>query len=184
MGDKVSQDAPPEPDHLSAARELSLAAMIVVLGVVTPMLFHVFGAGSTFLPMHIPILAGGMLLSPSMAALAGATTPLVSAALTGMPPFAPPVAPLMTAELAAIAATASVLRRRLRAGLLVATIGAILAGRAVYACELFMVAPLLGIRLPAAAAGAVALLKGWPGLLLQMAIVPATVAAVERTRRP
>jgi hypothetical protein len=158
---------------------------VIALGVVTPILFHAIGAGAVFLPMHLPVLVGAMWLSPSMAALVGALTPLVSAGLTGMPPIAPPIAVFMTFELAAIAFVASALHRTLARGIMtpwlvafLATLGAILAGRLVYAAELFVVAPILGVSLPAAAAGAAALVKGLPGIALQLCLVPPIVMRV------
>ncbi len=167
---------------LGQARELALAGLVVALGIVVPVLFHAVGSGPVFLPMHLPVLAGGMLLSVPMAALVGAVTPLASAALTGMPPISPPIAFFMAFELAGIASAASLLHRTARLNPWLATLGAICCGRAIYALELFAAAPLLGVKLPAAAAGVLALAKGWPGLVLQVAIVPGVVAAIERKR--
>jgi hypothetical protein len=111
----------PRSDPLSRARELSLAGLLGALGLLLPIGFHMLGwAGKIFLPMHLPIVVGGFLLGPGTAASLGLTVPLLSAALTGMPPFAPPVAPLMSAELLMKAGVISVLHRRLRAPIWVA----------------------------------------------------------------
>lgn len=51
----------------SAARRVSLSAVICALSVITPQIFHLVGgqvAGNAFLPMHIPVLLGGFLLPP------------------------------------------------------------------------------------------------------------------------
>jgi len=165
------------------AREMSLAGVVIALGLVVPILFHALGSGAIFLPMYLPILAGAMFLSPGMAALTGVITPLASAALTGMPPLAPPIALMMTAELAVLAAVASLLHRRLGVNPWLTVIGALVAERCVYAAELWLLAPLLHINLPAAAAGVLALVKAWPGLLLQIAIVPPLVAALEARKK-
>lgn len=170
-------------EALRTAREVVLGGLMIALGIVVPLLFHALGTGPVWLPMHFPVLVLGMLMSPGMAALAAAITPLASAALTGMPPIAPPTAFMMTAELAAIAAAASIAHRHLGLGPWLATAAGIACGRAVYALELFVLAPVLGIHLPAAAAGGAALLRGLPGLVLQMIVVPPIVAAVERARK-
>ena len=183
-GGSVSGDDRPTLDRtLVQAREMALGGLVIALGVVVPIIFHAVGSGPIFLPMHLPILAGAMLLPAGTAALVGCLTPLLSAALTGMPPISPPIAPFMSLELACIAAAASVLHRRLGMSALLATIGAALCGRAVYAAELFLVAPLIGVKLPAAAAGAVALLRAWPGIVLQVLVVPPAVALLSRRGR-
>ena len=172
----------PTPDTILAARELSLGGLIIALGIVTPIAFHALGSGPVWLPMHLPILAGAMLLSPAMAALVAAITPVVSAALTGMPPISPPIALFMAPELAVIALAASLLHRRARVNPWLSALGAILCGRLFYAFELFVLAPVIGINLPAAAAGAAALLRGLPGICVQLIVVPPIVAMLERPR--
>ena len=173
-----------EPEQtLAIARELALGGLVIALGIVVPILFHAVGSGAVFLPMHVPILAGAMLMSAGTAAMVGFLTPLASAAMTGMPPISPPIAPAMTIELAAIATAASVLHRRLGLNPWLAAVGAIVCGRAVYAAELFVLAPLFGVHLPAAAAGAWALVKGWPGLVIQLAVVPPVVKGIEMKGR-
>ena len=49
----------------SAARRVSLSAVICALSVITPQIFHLVGgqvAGNAFLPMHIPVMLAGMLI--------------------------------------------------------------------------------------------------------------------------
>ena len=72
----------------SAARRVSLSAVICALSVITPQIFHLVGgqvAGNAFLPMHIPVLLGGFLLPPGAAMVCGALSPVLSFFLTGMP---------------------------------------------------------------------------------------------------
>lgn len=64
------------------------------------MAFHLIGmTGPITLPMHIPVLIGGLLLSP-LALLLGIVTPVVSSLLTGMPVIYP-MAIIMAFELGA-----------------------------------------------------------------------------------
>ena len=72
-------------------KQLTLSAFFLALGLVLPFAFHSFGpqAGTVFLPMHIPVLLCGFVCGPAYGALVGMLTPLLSSALTGMPPLMP-----------------------------------------------------------------------------------------------
>jgi hypothetical protein len=100
-----------ERDRLFQARDMVLGGLFGALGIVVPMLFHAVGLGKVFLPMYLPILALGLMVSWEVALIVGCATPLLSAVLTGMPPLAPPIAALMATELACLAAVASLARR-------------------------------------------------------------------------
>ena len=70
-------------------KRLTLSAFFLALGLVLPFAFHSFGpqAGAVFLPMHIPVLLCGFVCGSAYGALIGVLTPLLSSALTGMPPL-------------------------------------------------------------------------------------------------
>jgi hypothetical protein len=159
-------------------REIGRAAFLVALALVLPVVFHALRLGSVFLPMYLPILAGGFLLRPRWAIASGAAAPLLSAVATGMPPLFPPVAAWMAIELAAMAGLEALLSRRSRLPVPVILAAALLAGRVVYGA--LAAATALWLDLPAELVTAAALLSGWPGMLLAMAAVPAAVAAVRR----
>ena len=83
---------------------LVLTALFIAAGILLPIFFHGLGlGGAVFLPMHIPVLLGGMLLGWRQGFVIGLVTPLLSCLLTGMPPLLPAL-PLMTSELAAYGA--------------------------------------------------------------------------------
>lgn len=92
------------------------------------MIFHAFGLGSTFLPMHIPVLLAGFVISIPFAITVGALTPFLSSVFTGMPPLFP-VMPYMVFELAAYGAVASILYRKLKVNVYISLIGSMIAGR-------------------------------------------------------
>lgn len=188
----------PDPtvaEEVARARELSLGGLFIALGVVIPIAFHAFGGGklgSVLLPMYLPVLACAMLVSAPIAVAVGLLTPVLSSALTGMPPILP-VLPMMVAELVVMATLASLLHRRLRLHPVLAVVLALLAGRVV----LGLVAALLVATLPAGmqealppimrtpiAYVAAATVTALPGLALQIVAVPAVVALVERRRTP
>lgn len=162
-------------------REISRAALVTAAGLALPWAFHALRLGHVFLPMYLPLLAGAFVLRPRTAVAAAIATPLVSAAVTGMPPLFPPVAPWMAVELGLMAGLASVLHRRgtLPPWAIVAIV--LVVGRLVYAGLVYGTG--LWLKLPAGLLTVASLLAGWPGMLLVLAVVPAAVRLVERTRR-
>lgn len=78
----------------------------ILTAVVLPQIFHGIGVisgtgvvpGAAFLPMHIPVIIAGLLGGPAVGIIAGAVSPLISFAFSGMPAAA--VLPFVTIELA------------------------------------------------------------------------------------
>lgn len=159
-------------------RSISRAALVTAAALALPIAFHALRLGHVFLPMYLPILAGACFLRPGWAALAGTVAPLVSAALTGMPPVFPPVALWMAIELAAMAWLVSTLARRRRVPTALAVAVALVVGRGLYALLIFATGRWLD--LPAGALTLISLLAGWPGMLLAITTVPLAVASLRR----
>jgi hypothetical protein len=169
-----------ERERLFQARDMALGGLFGALGIVVPMLFHAVGMGKVFLPMYLPILALGLMASWEVALVVGGATPLLSAVLTGMPPLAPPIAALMACELACLAAVAG-LARRAGLGVWPAAVIAIVAARIVGTAALITFGRLIGLQQTVWEYAVVSLLLSWPGVLLQLTVVPAAVYAIERS---
>lgn len=94
-----------------------LTAITVTVAVALPWLCHLLGGalglgtglGEVLLPMHLPVMLAGMFGGSVVGLLCGVASPLISAALTGMP--LPAVLPFMMVELAVYGLTAGLLRR-------------------------------------------------------------------------
>jgi len=155
---------------------ISRASALAVLGLVLPALFHSLGMGRVFLPMYLPVLVGAFVLPLRWAVALGVLTPLLSALLTGMPPWFPPVALWMSLELGLSSLAANRLGRRLPVAWALAA--SLLLGRCVYAGLVYATAQLL--ELPSAPLALASWLSVWPGLLLAMLVVPTSVAALRR----
>ena len=85
---------------LLRTNKLILTSLFIACGLLLPLAFHSFGMGGrTFLPMHLPVFMGGMLLGWMPGFIIGALTPVLSSLLTGMPPLIPSL-PMMVVELA------------------------------------------------------------------------------------
>lgn len=169
----------------SAARQVSVSASICALSIITPQIFHLVGgqvAGNAFLPMHIPVLLGGFLLPPGAAMVCGALSPVLSFFLTGMP--AVPRLIFMVLELGAYGFFVSLFARKLRLPTFLSLVLSMLCGRAVYFLSAVAALRVLHLQIPgmssAAAAVWAAVSTGVPGIILQLVLIPALVAALKK----
>lgn len=162
---------------LSSAQRAAIGGLFLALALALPLFFHLFAAGSIMLPMFLPILTLGFLVDEKTAGTVGFSAPLLSAFLTGMPPFMPPIAFLMTAELLLLGVMPSFLYRRLGWKFWPVLIITILTNRIfgfalkVALAEIFYI--------PGVVYGAYGLLKSMPGVALQFFVVPIVVKSIE-----
>lgn len=162
----------------NTTQELVLSGLLLASGVILPMIFHIFGmTGPIFLPMHIPVLIGGLLLSPQLALILGILTPFLSSLFTGMPVMFP-MAFIMAFELGVYGLAASLAVRKLHFSLIPALITAMLSGRiAAGICVAFLV-QLFGIKMDPVLYLEGAIITGIPGIMIQLIIIPALVYAI------
>lgn len=156
---------------------ITTAVLFTGLGVMAPSLFHALGLGAIFLPMYLPLAIGAFLLGRADAALMGACTPLVSALLTGMPPFYPPIAVTMAVQLGAMCLAISLVSHRFEAlsrGAIVLTLVAAFAvERSLMALLYRFVMPLFGVS--GKVFTAYDLVKSLPGIAIIFAAAPFAV---------
>ncbi len=165
------------------ARELAYCGLFGAAALLLPVLFHLVHLGRAFMPMYLPLVALGFFVRPAPAAVTSLVTPLLSGAVTGMPPFFPPVAPSMAVELALMSgAIALVVRRWPRVHPLAVLVPVLLAGRVAYAAMIYSVS--LVIELPGKFLAGVSLLSGWPGLILMALVVPVVARVGRSIARP
>lgn len=113
-------------------RAVVLSCLFIAIGLILLMVFHVFGAGSTFLPMHIPVLLAGFVISIPFTIAVGVLTPVLGSVLTGMPPIFS-ILPYMVFELAVYEAVASLLYRPIKLDVYISLVESMIAGRLVSA---------------------------------------------------
>ena len=164
-------------------KELILAGILAGTGVILPMAFHMFGgAGAIFLPMHIPVLVGGFFLSAPIALALGLITPVLSAVLTGMPPVFP-MMPIMMLELGFYGLTLSLVRAKITKNPYVCLLSSMIVGRIAAGFMVFLLATYFSAKLPPVQvfiSGSI--VKGLPGILIQLVIVPIVVFAVTKSK--
>lgn len=176
---KPSRTYTPGP---SPARDLAMSALFGAAALLLPSLFHLVHLGHVFMPMYLPLMVLAFLVRPAWAAGTALSVPLLSAVATGMPPLYPPIGVMMALELALMAFLASWATRRFPAlRTLVVLIPTLLLGRLFYVALALGMAKLLS--LPARFVAGISLLAGWPGVLLMVAVVPATLALIRRPTR-
>ncbi len=162
-------------------RELAYCGLFGAAGLLLPVIFHVLNLGHVFMPMYLPLVALGYFVSPAPAALTAFVVPLLSGAVTGMPPFYPPVAVLMAVELSIMSGLiAAVIRFRPKTNEWLILVPVLALGRVLYLSMVYGVS--LVIDLPAAFVTGVSFIRGWPGLILMLVVIP-PLARLARTRR-
>ena len=132
------------------------------------------------MPMYLPLCALPFFVRPLPAVATAALVPFLSGAVTGMPPFYPPVAVFMALELAIMAAIIALcVRTWPRVNEWLVLIPVLLLGRVVYVALVYGFS--LAIHLPASFVAGVSLLSGWPGIILIAVVVPPLARARRRT---
>lgn len=161
-------------------KELVLSGLLLASGIILPMIFHMFGmTGPIVLPMHIPVLLGGFLLSPIMALLLGIITPIISGLLTGMPVMFP-MAVIMAVELGIYGITASLSTRNLKLSPIPSLIISMIAGRIAAGLTVAVLVQLFGIKMNPIAYVTGAIVTGIPGIIIQLIFIPTLVYAIKR----
>lgn len=162
------------------ARELAYCGAFGAAALLLPVLFHLVRLGQVFMPMYLPLVTLAFFVAPLPAAATAAVVPPLSAALTGMPPFYPPVALFMALELALVTAViAGGLRLRPHANEWLVLMPALCCGRVLYVALVYAFSRAIG--LPAGFMAGLSVLSGWPGIVLMLVVVP-PVARLRRGR--
>jgi len=172
-------------EEISRTRWIAQTGLFLALAIVLPIGLHPFGVGGrVFLPMHIPVLLAGFLVGPVSGLAAGLLAPGLSFLITGMPPTY--AVPLMSLELPLYGLVAGLAYNRLRLNIYIALVAAMIVGRLMFALGLivlgfFMRLPYTATKfLSLSATGS--LVAGWPGIAVQIVLIPIIVAAVRRSR--
>lgn len=157
-------------------REGLTAGAFGAAALLLPFLFHLLQLGHVFMPMYLPLVALAFYVAPAAAATTALLVPLLSSALTGMPPMYPPVAPIMAIELSVMAGAIGIVRKRWHGLPVLAVLVPILvAGRVLHVGLVYVAS--LAMDLPAGFLAGVSVLSGWPGVILMIVVIPALLRA-------
>ena len=165
-------------------KNMALAALFLAIGLVLPFFTgQIPAVGKMLLPMHIPVLLCGLICGWQWGLLVGFVTPLLRSVLFGMPPMVP-TALAMAFELAAYGAVAGLCYSRWHGsaqGVYLPLILAMLAGRLVWGLVSIPIYGLLTEQtFTLAAFWMGGFVNAWPGIVLQLVLIPAIVLALEK----
>ncbi len=156
-------------------------ALYLAIAIILPIGFHAVGMGGRiFLPMHIPVLLAGLVVGPLCGIIVGLLAPGLSTILTGLPPVDRVL--FMSMELAMYGLVGGLAYRVFQLNLLVSLILAMIMGRLMFGLGLFLLALFVDVPYSAAAFFSIggAMITGWPGVVIQLILVPLVVKALER----
>jgi len=155
---------------------ITFSVIFVTLAVALPWLAHQFNlAGPTFLPMHLFVLTAGLLFGWRAGLMVGLFTPLVSYLTSGMP--LAPVLPQITLEVMAYGFFAGLFREKLKLNIYFSLLLALLAGRLILLTTVWILGTSFLASLTALEK---AITLGWPGILIQLALVPMLVIKLKK----
>lgn len=166
-------------------KNLTLAALLLALGIVLPFLTgQIPQIGSMLLPMHLPVLLCGLICGWQYGAIIGFILPLLRFALFGMPPIFP-TGIAMAAELATYGLLAGLLYAHSHWQCIVALyrclIAAMVVGRIVWGVAEIILLGLFGNLFTWQMFFAGAFLNAIPGIVLQLVFIPSIMVALDRT---
>lgn len=160
-------------------KEMVLSGLLLATGILLPMVFHMFGmTGPIALPMHIPVLIGGLLLPPGLALALGIITPITSSLLTGMPVLFP-MAVIMAVELGMYGLTASLATRKLKLSPIPSLIIAMIVGRIAAGLTVAVLVQLFGVKMDPIMYVKGAVVTGLPGIIIQLIFIPPLIYAIK-----
>lgn len=170
---------------MSSVKKICISAVCAALCCVLPTLFHSVGLGTTFSPIHIPVLLCGLVCGGTYGIICGLAGPLLSSVITGMPGAA--MLPSMVPELMAYGLITGLLMKYVRTGKLYADLyiclgTAMVLGRVVggIAKALFYMgggeAFTLGVWATSYFVATI------PGIICHLILIPVLVAALMKAR--
>jgi riboflavin transporter FmnP len=164
-----------------SAKEITLTALFITLGVILPIIFHQFALGGRiFSPMHIPVFLAGIFVGPVGGLIVGLACPTLSFLLTGMPP--PYAVPLMSVELPVYGVSIGLLIRWIKLPILSLLISMIL-GRLAFGLGLFVLGQFLSLPYGFEAFIKVSVITGLPGITIQLILIPLLIETIQLAKR-
>jgi len=164
-------------------RDHAYCGLFGALALALPVFFHALGvAGAALLPMYWPLVALAFLVKPHRAVAVAAVVPWASSVLTGMPLLWPPLAGVLSVELALQVGVLAALARLggARTGWrTVCSVAFVLAaGRFLHAGLVWALAQFFA--LPAPVLAGASFLVGWPGVAVMTLFIPVFMRALAR----
>jgi hypothetical protein len=158
-------------------RNITYLGLWVAIAFVVSIIFHQFSSvvGQVLLPLHFVVLLAGGISGPTIGAITGLLSPLLTAVLFGRPPLQPPIAIFMAFELLAYGLTMGLLRKK---NLYFAVAISWIPGRIIYGIGILLIAPMLGIEMGGFQSLLVSFAMGIPGIIIQLWLIPTIIKRI------
>ncbi|MBQ6895663.1 MAG: ECF transporter S component [Oscillospiraceae bacterium] len=170
---------------MNSTKKLVISALLLALALVLPFLTgQIPEVGNMLLPMHLPVLLAGFVVGGPSAMAVGAVAPLLRSIIWGMPPLFPKAIG-MAFELAAyglVSGTVYSMSRKDSKSVFAALIAAMIAGRIVWGVVTFALYGIMGNTFTIAVFMAEAFFNAVPGIIVQLILIPALVAALKKAK--
>lgn len=159
-------------------KKMVYAAVILALSIAIPALSHFTGLpGNIFLPMHLPVLIGGLLLGPLYGLIVGVLAPILNFFLANMPPV--PILYIMIFELGAYGLFTGLLYKKSNR-LFISLLASLVIGRLVAAIVVFvLVQTMTGFDANPVLWFIGSFVKSFPGIAIQLVLIPLLVSRIE-----
>ncbi|MDY0235187.1 MAG: ECF transporter S component [Gudongella sp.] len=162
-------------------RKIVTSGLLIAIGLLLPMLFHSINlGGQIFLPMHIPVLIGGMILGPLYGSIVGLITPILSSFFTGMP-LAFPMLPIMVFELGIYGLTAGYFSKIFPKRIFLPLLAAMIDGRITAGLVVFVLSRFFGSDLNPLIFLKGAIITGLPGIMIQLILIPPIIIGLRKS---
>ncbi len=170
---------------MTHTKKLTTSAVCLTLCLLLPFLTgQLQQVGNMLCPMHLPVFLCAFLCGPVWAAGVGFLAPLLRSLLFSAPPIYP-LALAMAPELLTYGLTAGLVYakgERTVPRLYRSLAAAMVAGRLVWGAARYLLAGLSGSEFSFAMFLSGALLTAWPGILLQLILLPPLVRTLEKIK--
>ena len=162
-----------------STRKIIYIAMFSAIGIVLPQAFHLFGsqtAGQMFLPIHLPVFIGAMLLGP-LAGIIIAFVSLSVGVLLGMPPLL--FAYFMFFEMVTYAAVTGLVYYKLQWNVYVSLLLGKISGMLMALIVINIALALFTLAVPPTYGSLLMFSIGIPGIIIQFIVVPIVVIRLQ-----
>ena len=164
-------------NNMNQTKKITLSALFIALGLVLPFVtMQIPAIGSMLLPMHIPVLICGFVLSCKYGLLVGVITPLLRHLIFGMPPLLTAIT--MAFELGAYGFFSGMLYRKLKKNIYLSLILSMLVGRVVWGIASAAIYGISEFGVSAFIAGG--FVNAVPGIILQLILIPILVKVLKQ----
>ncbi len=162
---------------MNKIKYITLSAFFIALGLILPFItMQIPTIGSMLLPMHIPVILCGYVLSYKYGLLVGVITPMLRHLIFGMPPLLSAIT--MAFELGAYGFFSGFLYRKMKENIYLSLIISMLLGRIAWGIVSAIIYGFGEFGLSAFIVGG--FINALPGIILQLVLIPIVLNSLKR----